>query len=51
MLTDGAVAQFALVPSKDVLVFLQGCPQLLLPMLIQISVDLDSFTDLPPSNL
>jgi hypothetical protein len=51
MLTDGAASQFALVPSKYVLVFLKGCPELLLPMLIQIGVDLDPLTDLPPSNL
>jgi hypothetical protein len=51
MLTDSAVAQFALVPSEDVLVSLQRCLELLLSMLIQISVDLDPFTDFLPSNL
>ncbi len=51
MLTDGAVAQFALVPNKDVLVFLKDCPKLLLPTLIQIGVNLDLLTDLLPSNL
>jgi hypothetical protein len=51
MLTDGAVAQFALVPSKNVLVFLKDCLELLLPTLIQIGVDLDPLTDLLPSNL
>jgi hypothetical protein len=50
MLTNGAAAQFALVPSKYVLVSFQDLPELLLPMLIQIGVDLDSFTDLLPPN-
>jgi hypothetical protein len=51
VLTDGTVAQLALVPSEDVLVLLQDRSELLLPMLIQISVDLDSLTDLLPSDL
>jgi hypothetical protein len=50
MLTDGAVAQFAFVPSKDVFVLFQDHPELLLPMLIQIGVHLDSLTDLLPSD-
>jgi hypothetical protein len=50
MLTNGAAAQFALVPSKYVLVFFQDLLELLLPILTQIGVDLDSFTDLLPPN-
>jgi len=50
MLTNGAAAQFTFVPSKYVLVSFQNLPELLLPMLTQIGVDLDSFTDLLPPN-
>jgi hypothetical protein len=50
MLTNGAATQFALVPSKYVLVSFQDLPELLLPMLTQIGVDLDLFTDLLPPN-
>jgi hypothetical protein len=49
-LTNGAAAQFALVPSKYVLVSFQDLPELLLPMRTQIGADLDSFIDLLPPN-
>jgi len=50
MLTNGAAAQFAFVPSKYVLVYFQDLPELLLPMFTQIGVDLYSFIYLLPPN-
>jgi hypothetical protein len=48
MFSNGATAEFSLVPSKDVLVPLQNSPDLLLSFIIQFGVYPDSLVDFSP---
>jgi len=48
MLSNGATAEFSLVPSKDVLVPLQNSPDLLLSFIIQFGVYPNSLADFFP---
>jgi hypothetical protein len=48
VLSNGATAEFSLVPNKDVLVPSQNSPDLLPFYIIQSRVDLDSLADFSP---
>jgi hypothetical protein len=48
MLSNGATAEFSLVPSKDVLVSLQNSLDLLPSFIIQFNVYPDSLVDFSP---